>query len=48
MNENVHSESHRRVSGHFERGAAGGEVVDAFVPLPLPPRDPPVSRSTTT
>ena len=33
----------RRVSGHFERTVAGGEAVDAFVPLPLPPADPPLA-----
>ncbi len=29
-----------RVTGRYERTAAAGEEVAAFVPLPLPPRDP--------
>ena len=30
----------KRITGRYERSAAGGEEVSAFVPLPLPPRDP--------
>ena len=29
-----------RITGRYERTAAAGEEVAAFVPLPLPPRDP--------
>ena len=32
-----------RITGQFERTLAGREEVSAFVPLPLPPRDPPVT-----
>lgn len=32
----------RRVTGSYERTVAGGEAVDAFVPLPLPPVEPPL------
>lgn len=32
-----------RKTGRTERTAVGGEAVDAFVPLPLPPREPPLS-----
>lgn len=28
-----------------ETGEAGGEAVRAFVPFPLPPKDPPVDLS---
>lgn len=31
-----------RATGTYERSTAAGEVVDAFVPYPLPPRDPPL------
>jgi Fic family protein len=31
-----------RTTGHYERTAAGGEAVAAFVPAPLPPKDPPL------
>jgi Fic family protein len=31
-----------RPTGSYERVVAGGEEVSAFVPLPLPPRDPPL------
>lgn len=30
----------RRTTGRYERLVAGGEAVAAFVPFPLPPRDP--------
>ena len=30
----------KRNTGRYERTAAGGEEVSAFVPFPLPPRDP--------
>jgi Fic family protein len=32
-----------RVTGTYERTVAGGEPVDAFIPVPLPPRDPPLA-----
>ena len=32
----------KRVTGRTERVVAGGEEVRSFVPLPLPPRDPPL------
>lgn len=32
-----------RVTGRYERTLAGGEEVSAFVPLPLPPREPALS-----
>jgi Fic family protein len=32
-----------RTTGYYERTAAGGEEVGAFVPHPLPPRDPPLA-----
>lgn len=32
----------KRVTGSYERSSAGGEDVSAFVPLALPPRDPPL------
>src|SRR5678816_3681243 len=35
--------SPRRVTGRFERTIVGGEEVAAFVPEPLPPRDPPLA-----
>ena len=31
----------QRQTGRFERTVAGGEHVDAFVPFPLPPANPP-------
>ncbi len=31
-----------RVTGTYERTTAGGESVDAFIPAPLPPSDPPL------
>lgn len=31
-----------RTTGHYERTAAGGEAVSAFVPAPLPPAEPPI------
>ena len=31
-----------RVTGRYERTAAAGEEVSAFVPVPLPPRNPPL------
>jgi hypothetical protein len=38
--------SHRgamaRQTGTYERNSIAGEAVDAFVPLPLPPSDPPL------
>jgi Fic family protein len=34
-----------RITGAYERTAIGGEVVEAFVPLPLPPTDPPLILS---
>lgn len=30
----------KRITGRYERTLAGGEEVSAFVPFPLPPRDP--------
>lgn len=33
----------QRVTGRYARTLAGGEEVQAFVPLPLPPRDPPLT-----
>jgi len=35
----------KRKTGRFERSAASGEDVAAFVPYPLPPKDPPISVS---
>jgi len=32
-----------RVTGTYERTITGGEPVDAFIPPPLPPRDPPLA-----
>ncbi len=32
-----------RVSGKYERSTTGGEEVNAFVPLPLPPAEPPLA-----
>ncbi len=32
----------KRTTGRFERVIVGGEDVSAFVPFPLPPRDPPL------
>jgi len=32
-----------RVTGQYERTVAGGEPVEAFIPAPLPPRDPPLA-----
>ncbi len=32
-----------RTTGRYERSRVGGEEVRAFVPYPLPPRDPPLS-----
>jgi Fic family protein len=32
-----------RVTGQYERSVAGGEPVDAFLPAPLPPSDPPLA-----
>lgn len=32
-----------RITGRIERTAVGGETVAAFVPLPLPPADPPLT-----
>jgi hypothetical protein len=32
----------RRTAGVYERSSAAGEAVNAFVPFPLPPRDPAV------
>ncbi|MHC8509999.1 MAG: Fic family protein [Rhodospirillales bacterium] len=34
-----------RITGRYETAAAGGETVSAFVPLPLPPTDPPLTLS---
>lgn len=31
-----------RITGRYEATVAGGETVSAFVPFPLPPRDPPL------
>jgi Fic family protein len=36
-----------RVTGLYERTVAGGEPVDAFLPAPLPPRDPPLAITGT-
>lgn len=36
----------RRTTGSYERAIVGGEEVAAFIPLPLPPVDPPLSLST--
>lgn len=33
----------RRSTGHYDRSAVGGEEVAAFVPDPLPPRNPPLA-----
>jgi Fic family protein len=33
----------KRITGRYERIAAGGEEAAAFVPFPLPPRDPPLA-----
>ncbi|MCU0726885.1 MAG: Fic family protein [Planctomycetes bacterium] len=32
-----------RITGRYERTRAGGEEVAAFIPEPLPPRDPPLA-----
>lgn len=32
----------RRLTGEYERSTVAGEEVKAFVPFPLPPRDPPL------
>ena len=32
----------KRISGRYERNSTGGETVSAFIPEPLPPRDPPL------
>jgi hypothetical protein len=32
----------KRVTGIFERSTVAGESVEAFIPHPLPPRDPPL------
>ena len=31
-----------RITGRYENTVAGGETVEAFLPAPLPPRDPPL------
>lgn len=31
-----------RKTGEYERSTVSGEAVDAFIPFPLPPRDPPL------
>ncbi|MFI5288211.1 MAG: Fic family protein [Polyangia bacterium] len=35
-----------RIAGRFERNTAGGEVVRAFIPAPLPPARPPLALDT--
>jgi Fic family protein len=35
----------RRETGEYDTTIAGGEVVRAFVPFPLPPKDPPLDLS---
>lgn len=35
-----------RVSGRYERSTTSGEEVNAFVPFPLPPRDPDLALDT--
>ncbi|MCP4304270.1 MAG: Fic family protein, partial [bacterium] len=35
----------KRTTGRYERTIAGGEAVSAFVPSPLPPRDPGIAIS---
>jgi Fic family protein len=32
----------KRLTGEYERGTVAGEEVTAFIPFPLPPRDPPL------
>ncbi|MEJ2229127.1 MAG: Fic family protein [Alphaproteobacteria bacterium] len=36
----------KRVTGQYERSTAGSETVTAFLPFPLPPRDPPLTLDT--
>jgi len=36
-----------RTTGHYERTSVAGEEVAAFVPAPLPPRDPPLDLETS-
>src|SRR5262245_30355279 len=38
----------RREVGRYERTAAGGETVSAFIPDPLHPTNPPLSLDTAT
>ena len=33
----------KRYTGQYQRIIAGGEEVSAFIPLPLPPRDPEIA-----
>src|SRR5688572_32699195 len=37
----------RRITGHYERTAVGGEEVAAFIPFELPPADPPLAITST-
>ena len=32
----------KRRTGEYERSTVAGEEVSAFIPFPLPPRDPPL------
>ncbi len=36
-----------RTTGHYERTSVAGEEVAAFVPAPLPPREPPLDQDTS-
>src|SRR4051812_47495729 len=40
------SKMSKRTTGRYERTGVGGEGVAAFVPLALPPTDPPLELST--
>jgi len=37
-----------RITGRYERTTVAGEAVDAFVPQPLPPREPPLALGEET
>ena len=37
-----------RITGEYRTTTAGGETVRAFIPLPLPPRDPPLALDDET
>ena len=32
----------KRQAGQYERSTVAGEEISAFIPFPLPPRDPPL------